>query len=87
MRDDSPNTERKPRPIPNSIYNVHNPLGIKYLTRLRIGISHLKEHKFRHSFQDSIDPMCSCGSGIEKTINFFSIVQISIINDKPFLTN
>ena len=37
------------RPIPNSIYNIHNPLGIKYLTGLRIGFSHLKEHKFKHN--------------------------------------
>ena len=35
------------RPISNSIYNIHNPLGIKYLTRLRIGFSHLKEHKIK----------------------------------------
>ena len=59
------------RPMPNSIYNIHNPLGFKYLTRLRIGFSHLKEHKFKHNFQDSIDPMCSCTSGIETTIHFF----------------
>ena len=48
----------------SSIYNIHNSLGVKYLTRLRIGFSHLKEHKFKHKFQDSIDPMCSCSSGI-----------------------
>ena len=70
MRDDSPNTERKLRSIPNSIYNIHNPLGIKYLTRLRIGLGHLKEHKFRRSFQDSIDLICSCVSGMEKTTHF-----------------
>ena len=58
------------RPLPNSIFNIHNPLGIKYLTRLRIGFSHLKEHKFRHNFQDSVDPMCSCGSGTKTTKNF-----------------
>ena len=51
------------RPKPNIIFNIHNPLGIRYLTRLRVGFSHLKEHKFRHNFQDSIDPMCNCGSG------------------------
>ena len=55
----------------NSVYNTHNPLGIKYLTRLRIGFSHLKEEKFKHNFQDSIDPICSCSSSIETTIYFF----------------
>ena len=39
------------RPIPNSIYNIHNPFGVKYLTRLRIRFSHLKEHKFKYNFQ------------------------------------
>ena len=58
------------RPKPNSIFNVHNPLGIKYLTRLRVGFSHLKEHTFNHNFQDSVDPMCSCGNGIETTKHF-----------------
>ena len=59
------------RPMPNGIYNIHNPHGVKYLRRLRIGFSHLKEHKFKHNFQDSVDPMCSCSSGIETTIHFF----------------
>ena len=56
--------------MPNSIYNIHNLLGVKYLTRLRLEFSHLKEHKFKHNFQDSIDPMCSCSSGDETTIRF-----------------
>ena len=40
-------------------------------TRLRIGFSHLKEHKFKHNFQDSVDPLRSCGNGIESTVHFF----------------
>ena len=59
------------RPISNSIFNIHNPIGIKHLTRIRLGFSHLKEHKFRHNFKDSIDPFCSCGSGVETTSHFF----------------
>ena len=59
------------RPMTNSIYNIHNPLVVKYVTRLRIGFSHLNEHKFKHNFQYSIDPMSSCSSGIETTIHFF----------------
>ena len=59
------------RPIPNTVYNIHNPLGVEYLTRLRIGLSHLREHEFRYNFQDSIDPMCSCSSGTETAIHFF----------------
>ena len=29
------------RPIENSVFTFHNPIGIKYLTRLRLGFSHL----------------------------------------------
>ena len=59
------------RPMPNSIYNTYNPLGVKYITRLRIRLSHLKEHQFEHNLQDSIDPISSYTSGTEITIHFF----------------
>ena len=35
------------RPKPGPLYNIHNPSGIKLLTRLRLGLSHLNEHKFK----------------------------------------
>ena len=38
--------------MPDGIYNIHNPIGVKYLTRLRIAFSHVKEHKLKHHFQD-----------------------------------
>ena len=41
------------RPKANSIFNIHSSIGIKYLTRLRLSFSHLKEHNFQHNFQDS----------------------------------
>ena len=59
------------RPSPYSTFNVHNPHGIKLFTRLRVGSSHLLEHKFRHNFQDSLDSYCSCGRHIETIIHFF----------------
>ena len=34
------------RPQPSPLYNIHNPSGIKLLTRLRLGLSHLNEHEF-----------------------------------------
>ena len=42
------------RPTVNSIFGCHNPIGGKLLTRLRLGLSHLREHKFEHSFQDTL---------------------------------
>ena len=52
------------RPSQNRVYNRHNPKGIKLLIRLRVGLSHLCEHKFKHSFQDTLNPICSCGIDI-----------------------
>ena len=34
------------KPKPSLLYNIHNPSGIKSLTRLKLGLSHLNEHKF-----------------------------------------
>ena len=48
---------------PNSTLNCHNPRGIKLLSQLWLGLSHLREHKFKYSFQDSLNPFCSCGKG------------------------
>ena len=65
------------RPRPNSTFNMHNHHGIKVLTRLRVGLSHLHEHKFRHNFQDSLDPFYNCGWHIKTAIHFFGqITQI-----------
>ena len=59
------------RPSPNSTFKVLNTHETKLLTRLRVGLSHLHEHKFRHNFQDPLDPFCNCGRHIETTIHFF----------------
>ena len=59
------------RPCANSIFNIHNPYGIKLLTRLRLGLSHLRAHKFRHCFQDTVNPLCDCGNDTETTTHFF----------------
>ena len=59
------------RPSPNKIVQCHNPKGIKLVTRLRLGLSHLREHKFKHSFQDTLNPLCSCGVDIETTSHYF----------------
>ena len=36
-----------------------------------IGLSHLREHKFKHSFQDTLNPICNCGNDFESAIHFF----------------
>ena len=48
------------RPVPNSTYSINDSKGLTLLTRLRLGLSHLGDHKFRHKFPYCVSPMCSC---------------------------
>ena len=59
------------RPSPNGTFNCHNPKGIKLLSRLRFRLSHLREHKFKHSFQDSLNLFCSCRKGEVETSSHY----------------
>ena len=59
------------RPSPNSFFDCHNPKAIKLITRLRLGLSHLREHKFKHSFQNKINPLCNFSQDIESYTHFF----------------
>ena len=54
----------------NSIFNVHNPIGVKYLSRLRLNFSHLNEHKFHYNFRDTFNPLCSCNTETETTSHY-----------------
>ena len=63
------------RPSPNSLFNVSDSLGIKLLTRLRLGLSYLSEHKFNHNFQDTINPLCPCSLESESTTHFIMRCQ------------
>ena len=55
----------------NSTYRIHNPVGIRLFTCLRLGLSHLNEHKSRHNFADCVKPLCSCSIKPETTLHFF----------------
>ena len=59
------------RPEPNSTCNINDTKGLKLLTRLRLGLIHLGDQKFRHNFQGCVSPMCYCGQDIEATTHFF----------------
>ena len=57
-------------PVPNSTYNINDSKGLTLLTRLRLGLIHLGDHKFRRNFQDCESPMCSCGQDTETSTHF-----------------
>ena len=58
------------RPPVRSIFGIHEPEGLSYLTQLRVGLSKLNFHKFRHNFRDTMNPMCPTNDGIEDTERF-----------------
>ena len=54
----------------NSIFLWNNPKGIQLLTRLRLGLSRLQDHKFNHNFQDTLHPICNCSEDIETLCHY-----------------
>ena len=69
------------KPSANSTFNCHNPGGIKRLSRLRLGLNHLRKHKFKHSFQDSLNPFCRCGKGEVETSSHY-LLHCSIYSEE-----
>ena len=47
-----------------------------------IGMSHLREHKFKHNFQDCLNPICSCDLDIESTSHF--LLHCPTFNDERY---
>ena len=50
----------------SSTFNCHNPKGIKFMSRRRLDLSHLRD-----SFQDTLNPFCSCGKGEVETSSLY----------------
>ena len=59
------------KPVKTKFFNVNDPFGIKMLTRLTQGFSHLREHKFRHGFKNALNSLCSCNIEAETTTRYF----------------
>ena len=50
------------RPVQRKPLNFKDSVKIKLLTRLRLSFSHLREHKFKHSFRDILNPLFPCST-------------------------
>ena len=73
------------KPVGNSIYGIYDPFGVKLINRLRLGFSHLREHKFRHHFADTVNPLCSCTLETENTEHFFLRCQNNLSAPKTLM--
>ena len=59
------------RPTASNVFLIRDMKGLKLLSRLRLGLSHLNEHKLNRGFRDTINPLCNCSLEIESVSHFF----------------
>ena len=59
-------------PEPNQVFNVGSSEKLKFLKRIRLGLSHLVDHKLRRNFQDYVNLICSCGLEMEASNHHLS---------------
>ena len=74
-------------PVQNNIFNIFDPIGLKFLTRLWLGFSHLNAHIFWHNYQNCMNPLSSCSLEIEDTLHYllnchlFNHFRIRLMNN------
>ena len=71
----------------NLVFAIHDNNGIKLLTCLRLNFSNVDEHKFRHNFLGTVNPMCSCGFEPETTAHFLLCCQNHVKSRSKLLKN
>ena len=64
------------RPPAKSIFGIQNPRGLSILTRLRVGLSKLNFHKFKHNFNDTMNPLCPMNDGVEECEYYFLLCHM-----------
>ena len=60
-------------PLSNPIYNIYDSLGTHLISRLRLGLSHLNEHRLNHNFDNCINPLCIWILEVESTRHFTTL--------------
>ena len=73
------------RPVPTPVFKINRLLGFVFLTRLRFGSSHLREHKFRHGFLDITDPICSCHTNAVENTEHYLLHCSNFANQRTVL--
>ena len=63
------------RPPLQPVYSIHDPKGLTILTQLRVGLSKLNLHKFKHNFKDTLNPLCLINDGVEDTEHYLLLCR------------
>ena len=75
------------RPKSKPVFGIHDPVGLRYLFQLRLGLSHLRSHKIRHGFTDISSDLCFCQQAAEDSYqfllkcSFYNTQRATLIND------
>ena len=67
------------RPEAKSVFKIHDPVGLRYLFQLRVGLNPLKGHKWCYNFIDTPSGVCHCDQGIGDTSHFLLSCSSSVI--------
>ena len=65
------------RPRESKVYNIDDTIVIKLISRLGLGFGQLREHKFKHDFQDTLNRRC----------HFFDALRATLMNDLKNIDN
>ena len=58
------------RPTKKTLFDIHDPNGIKWIFQLRVGLSPLKRHKKNHNFLDTPNDTCDCALNVETSQHY-----------------
>ena len=75
------------RPVQRKTFNINDSAGVKLLTRLRLGFSHLREDKFRHGSRDILNPLCPCSIEAETTADYFLLCNFYNANSSALMND
>ena len=59
-----------------SVFGIQNPTGFSILTQLRVGLSRLNFHMFKHNFNDTTNPLCPINDGVEDREHYFLLCHM-----------
>ena len=72
-------------PVPTAMFKINRLSGFVFLTRMRVGFSHLREHKFRRVFLDIVDPICSCRTNAVENTEHYLLHCSNFANQRTVL--
>ena len=64
---------------------IHDPIGLSYLSLIRVGLGGLNFHKFKHQFRDTVTSMCPTNDGIEDKEHFLLLCPLFEVQRRDLL--